>query len=522
MKTLWQRRPNQGSVGDLTGAAGCFEQAWSQDGPVKDVTLPLAYRLREALDAQGVAYCQWKGHAKRHRWGRGKGDIDLLVARADEQRFTSVLCQLGFKLALPPLELQIPGICSYYGFDAEANKFVHIHVHYLLILGDNWTRSYHLPIESQILQAATRGDFFPVPEPEFELIVFVIRAVLGFSGWSIRGRGQANRLALAQKELEYLTKSASVSKIHDILELHFPFLDVAFFDRCLQALRPGCSNWRRWAIRRQLRSRLEVYARHQKVSQALQRARSWLRNRSGSLFFGRTRRKHLAKGGALIALVGGDGAGKSTAVAGLDAWLSPNFETKTFHLGRPPQSGLTFALKAALKVAALFRKLRQMYRKNPPPVCGDASSSRGYLWMLQSACTARDRYRLYVKARRFASAGGLAICDRYPLPQIKSMDGPNIGRLLPQPPASRLAALLQKTESWYYRRILPPELLYVLRVGPDLAVQRKANEDAAHVRARSQELWEVNWLGTRAQVIDGSASQEQVAAILKALVWSEL
>ena len=41
----------------------------------------------------------------------------------------------------------------------------------------------------------------------------------------------------------------------------------------------------------------------------------------------------------------------------------------------------------------------------------------------------RDRYISYVQARRFATNGGLVICDRFPLPQIKIMDGPQVERV---------------------------------------------------------------------------------------------
>jgi predicted GTPase len=65
--------------------------------------------------------------------------------------------------------------------------------------------------------------------------------------------------------------------------------------------------------------------------------------RRGLLIAGRLisytpRRKQLATGGAVIALVGADGAGKSTAVAALYKWLSKSFAVHQVHLGKPPQS----------------------------------------------------------------------------------------------------------------------------------------------------------------------------------------
>jgi thymidylate kinase len=46
-------------------------------------------------------------------------------------------------------------------------------------------------------------------------------------------------------------------------------------------------------------------------------------------------RKRPASGGLLVAIVGGDGAGKSTAVSDLATWLAETYDTRTVHLGKP-------------------------------------------------------------------------------------------------------------------------------------------------------------------------------------------
>jgi thymidylate kinase len=142
--------------------------------------------------------------------------------------------------------------------------------------------------------------------------------------------------------------------------------------------------------------------------------------------------------------------------------------------------------------------------------------------MLLCVCTARDRFHLYLKARRFAMKGGLAICDRYPLPQIKMMDGPNISHASGGTQVAWLVDLMRKLEAEFYRRILAPDLLMVLAVDPEIAVKRKIDECEAHVRSRSREVWGLNWGGSCARVIDASQAKEQVVWDLKRCLWSEL
>jgi thymidylate kinase len=105
---------------------------------------------------------------------------------------------------------------------------------------------------------------------------------------------------------------------------------------------------------------------------------------------------------------------------------------------------------------------------------------------------------------------------------IKYMDGPQVERLTATVPSNWFIRLLIKLEKQYYAPMMYPDLLIVLRVGPENSVQRKTNETAESVRARNGEMWRLDWLQTPACVIDARKSKEEVLADLKALVWSHL
>jgi thymidylate kinase len=68
----------------------------------------------------------------------------------------------------------------------------------------------------------------------------------------------------------------------------------------------------------------------------------------------------------------------------------------------------------------------------------------------------------------------------------------------------------------------PPDALIVLLVDPEVAVARKTEESADFVRARWVEIWQVDWDGMGAHVIDAGQSKEEVLSRLKSLVWSEV
>jgi len=102
------------------------------------------------------------------------------------------------------------------------------------------------------------------------------------------------------------------------------------------------------------------------------------------------------------------------------------------------------------------------------------------------------------------------------------MDGPQADQFMKPRQTSRLAQRLVKLEESYYHQITSPELLTVLRVDPEIAVQRKTDEDAIFVRERSTGVWELNWDYTQAHVIDASRPQAEVLSELKSLIWSRL
>jgi thymidylate kinase len=459
--------------------------------------VPLVGQLGAELARRGVSYCQWKGHGKRERWESGRGDIDLLVDRPSWPDFSDTLASLGFKLAAPPPGREAAGIMHFFALDERTGQMIHVHAYQRLVVGLPWRTHYRLPLERALLDSAEQRAVFRAPLAELEVIVLVLRLSLRHELHDPLRRSPPRWLDGAITELDRLEEQVSREQVLNALAEHLPEVSVELFEHCRDALLPNRSAWKRVALRLRLAKALSAHATRAPIFGIAERI--WSRIRPGG--------QRLAGGGAVVALLGGDGSGKSTCADALEAWLGSALATVHVHLGLPPRSLATLLAGAALKLARLT---------------GRSAPLRAHLELLRCGCTARDRYLLYRRARRFASGGGIAICERYPTPEGWALAGPSEAQGRALEAQSGLATRLRRWERSYYDRISAPDLVFLLQVDPDTAVRRKTNEPAAYVRERAQLTWETDWTRSGARIIDATQPLPQVVAALKSELWRTL
>jgi thymidylate kinase len=485
---------------------------------------PLVLDLLRALASGGISYCQWKSTIDLARAASGESDLDLLVSRADQPALLEILGRLGFREADPPPEKAAAGTRSFFGYDTEAPRLIHAHVHYLLMVGHDLSKGFRLPLERAFLGSARQSREFQVPAPELELVAYVVRMVLkrGTLDSILRGRGRLTKREA--KELAWLESEADFGRVKQLLDDPDAVVDFSTFSRCREALRAESMPRELWQCGRDMRDRLAGRSPRSPQSDARLRLGRIFRYRVRKASRGRSPRHTPVGGGLVVALVGSDGSGKSTALQHVEDWLAPDLDVLRAHLGRPPWSRTTVFVRGGLKAARLagrpFRWLALPASRSGRTFAGPPASTLTEL--ARFACTARDRNLVYREVTTAAARGRIVLCDRYPLAGLMRMDGPQVGRLLEGTRAGPLARFIQRREEHYYEPFVAPDLLFVLQIDADVARNRKPEDDPERVTRRSREILGIDWSETGAIVLDASRPAAEIAAEIKQRIWREI
>jgi thymidylate kinase len=486
-----------------------------------------------------LRYCAWKSNVRLRQALAGATDLDLLVDPVHVRSFRQIVARHQLKRMVAPPEASYPGMEHFLGFDRRSGRLFHLHVHYQMVLGERYVKNHRFPMEEEFLDSRRWLSGVPVPAASLELSILVVRALLKYRGrdvikdiFNIRSPGLPDEV---YKEIRWLLDQTSREEIRRVLmrtRSEMP-VDVIcrFLDIMVRERRPGYALWR---LRGSLRKSVRGLRRHNRLRARIEylmaawQQRSHLRRTVPQM-----RRMSPGSGGSSVAIVGADGAGKSTIAYELSKWLSWKLETRVYYMGS----------KQASRTSRLFYLLFRAQRRGHRMIegrLGDVSwilrllaASRDATLALHHVSVGWDRARRYRAALRAEARGTIVIFDRFPLesltsdPSARLLDGPHISLTLPAA-RGRITKVLRTIEEGLYQRFQLPAHLIVLQVSPSVSAKRKTDHPVELLAAKCEAVMDLARLamasGTRVQVtrVDADRPLDEVMREIKARLWDVL
>ncbi len=457
--------------------------------------------LMAALCKQGVEYCHWKSNIRLAESLNGRTDLDLLVNRRDSRIFRRILAEHDIKPVLAPAGKRYPALEDYLGFDPEAGRMFHLHVHYQLVLGEQFVKNYRLPLEAQFFASARLQDGVLIPAPELEISVLALRALLKYRDrdavkdlLSTRHPGMP---AAIQKEIRYLLDQTSHERIAATLA---GIADVVPADAVLELLdvvvhtpRDGTRLLR---LRGRVRQALRPYRRHSRARATLTYFHELWRRRNSFLRRSPARQMTPANGGLTLALVGADGAGKSTMSELLRQWLGWKLDVRSYYLGSKQPSHRSRSLYMLFRMARRSQRTAAQWRGDDRPPASWLAGLRDTLLHAHHLSIGHDRLRRYEDGTKQAMAGSIVVFDRFPLESVSDdedfrlLDGPQIAETAGKQPGL-LTRALAAAERKVYAAMRLPDFLCVLQVSPDVSLARKPDHQRAPIEAKARAVDEL-------------------------------
>lgn len=455
-------------------------------------------QMLKAFEENNIVYCHWKSNEHLVEALNGDTDLDVLFIPEQRNLIDHILSGLNMKRFRDVPLMQYNAIEDYIGFDKETSKIWHLHIHYRMTFGEKHLKGYTTNWQNKILERRmfdTKGVYCSSFEDEYFLLLIRI-------AMKLRKRDFANKLGLDDiSELSWLKERADHNMVIEIAKQFVGEQCALEIEKMLNQELIKKKQFKR--LHKELKQALKFYTGYSSlVSTYLRTKREifWLiggAKRRLGLSHNSPYRRVSSSGGAVVAFLGCDGAGKSTTLGYVKNEFKKKLDVKAEYLGSG--DGSSSFLRKPMKIVAkkiggkgIGHAVDKELDSNKDEKMKISLKARLYsiakvIWAVTLSKEKKSKLRKITKAR---NSGMLVLIDRYPQTEISGYsDGPLLNRYINSKGLYGAAARYEQSvyKSAYNNA---PDLFIKLMVPTEVAIQRKPemteeeiNKKKAAVRA---------------------------------------
>ena len=483
-------------------------------------------KLLKTLDKCDILYCHWKSNEHLSEALNGDTDLDILFDPAQRTDLERVFSECGLKRFRAVPLMQYNAIEDYIGFDQETAKIWHVHTHYRMTLGEKHLKGYTItPWGSILLKDRMKGESGVwVSDPSDEYVMLLCRIALKLrlrDTFRTLGKDDKVEIAWLKERISPESVAAATDRLmgqkskEEILKLYGSDLEKKSQFRNLQRI-----------LRKELRS-FTAYGRLGSWFTRHYRELFWIcggvKRRLGLSNYSASRRVS-PSGGIVVAILGCDGAGKSTTLSYIKKEFNKKLDVVSIYFGSG--DGSSSLLRKPMKLVAkkiggkgVGHAIEKEYAENKRV----SKKSRLYsaaklIWAITLAQEKKTKQRQMMKAR---NRGLLVLTDRYPQSIIPGAgDGPLLNRY------QKAKGLLKRMSDWE-KKIYegfsenPPDLAIKLMVPTEVAIARKPEMSVGEIENKKKIVMDME-ISEHTAVIDTSRSFEITRGEVMSEIWKQI
>jgi thymidylate kinase len=468
-------------------------------------------------DEGEISYCVWKGIAKFEKVLLCEEDLDILIDRDKIEDARLILKKNGFVEFRNITSRSDVGTLDFLKF-FEDGKWMHIHVHLNILFGNSAQRDYRLSLETIILQSRVWDSDFEVwaIAPYYDLSLFLVRHSLRARSVIPSARYESDLREIKSfyqgKNVRFI--ASDFNRIIDFPEV-IKRLVVGYDNVSVKDLEAVGGPIKRFY--KFQREAIDVYYLSKTTVNLFVILSMKIRMAMGFFVY----KKRLTQSGLIVAFVGIDGSGKSSAIERLSNKLTKHISVLTVSMGSGV-SGASWYRRIIFKIFGTKAKFKGHVSARSERTTRLKSNLPWYYVFWLIICLWDKKKELH-RALTCKARGGLVLSDRWLQDETQSfIDSP---RVASNGKKNVINKYLYRLEAEVFRLVKQsgPDYIIRLDVSAENSVFRKPNDlNLQQAHNAAQKIRELTWNNIPLAAIDANKKIEDVDRDLNVIIQSIL